>query len=188
MSKVTDTRRVLEHIRLKLTQHLAARGLTIDDPEFPRKIEELNSISRTLAISLRDLKSARHSANAREQNLWKIPRDKRFGPASAVADQQKEIDQLIREAAEIQRLVEDLIDRVIGGNEMDGIHNIAELIEKVSGHESGGAEHVVPDRPAYVPYSPGHFQASPESAVIMVYVALRALVLVSKKVAAKIKS
>src|SRR5271156_988631 len=188
MSKVTDTRRVLEHIRLKLTQHLAARGLTIGDPEFPHKIEELNSISRVLAISLRDLKSAKHSANAREQNLWKIPRDKRYGPASSIAGQQKEIDELIREAAEIQRLVEDLIDRVIGGNEMEGIHNIAELIEKVSGHESGGAEHVVPDRPAYVPYSPGHFQASPESAVIMVYVALRALVLVSKKVVAKIKS
>ncbi len=187
MSKLTDIRALLAHIRIKLTPHLGDRGLTVDDPEFPRRIEELNSMNRTLGIALRDLKTAQHSAAARERNLWNIPRDKRYGPASSVADQQKEIHELSRDAAEIQKLVEDLLKRVASGNEMEGLHTIAELIEKVSPHESGG-EQVVPDRPAYVPYSPGHFQASPESAVIMTYVAIRALVVVSRKVITKLKS
>jgi len=181
MSKVADIGRLLSHLRLSLVQHFGDRGLTIDDPEFPREIEGLNRMNSLLALSLRDLKSARHLANAREQSLKNIPRDKRFGPAASVADQQREIDQLIREAAEIQKLVEALLKRVAMGDEMEGVHTVAELIEKVTSHEPGGAEQVVPDHPAYVPYVPGGFQGSPESAVMMAYVAIRALVLIVKK-------
>jgi hypothetical protein len=181
MSKIADTGRLIPHIRLSLVRHFGDRGLTIDDPEFPRETEELNRMNSMLVLSIRDLKSARHAANAREQGLWNIPRDKRYGPASSLADQQREIDQLIRDAADIQKQIEDLLKRVVSGNEMEGVHTIAELIEKVAGHESGGAEQVVPDHPAYVPYAPGHFQASPESAAMMAYVAIRALVLIVKK-------
>jgi hypothetical protein len=86
MSKLADIRRLLLHLRLKLIEHVGDRGLTVDDPEFPRKIEELNRMNQMLGLSIRELKSAQHAAAAREQNLWNIPRDKRYGPATSVAD------------------------------------------------------------------------------------------------------
>jgi excisionase family DNA binding protein len=45
-------------------------------------------------------------------------------PAASVADQQREINELIREAAEIQRLVEELLGRICTGNEMEGVHTV----------------------------------------------------------------
>ena len=188
MSKLADIRRLLLHLRLKLIEHVGERGLTVDDPEFPRKIEELNRMNQMLGLSVRDLKSAQHAAAAREQNLWNIPRDKRFGPAASVADQQREINELIREAAEIQRLVEELLGRVCIGNEMEGVHIVAELIGQATENEGGTAEQPIPDNPAYVPHSQAHFHASPETAVIMAYVAIRGLVLICKKISARIRS
>ena len=116
------------------------------------------------------------------------PRDKRYGPAASVADQQREIDELIREAAEIQRLVEKLLGRICTGNEMEGVHTVAGLIGQATEHETGTAAQALPDNPAYVPYSQAHFHASPETAVIMAYVALRGCVLIGKKIAAKVRS
>jgi len=185
MSKLADIRRLLSHLRLKLIEHSGDRGLTIDDPEFPRKIEELNRMNQTLGLSVRDLKSAQHAAALREQNLRNIPRDKRYGPAASVADQQREINELMREAAEIQGLVEKLLGRICIGNEMEGLHTVAELIGQATEHESGTAEQALPSNPAYVPASQAHFHASPETAVIMAYVAIRGLVLISKKIANK---
>jgi len=188
MDKVADIRSLLLHLRLKLVEHSADRGLTVDDAEFPRKIEELNRMNQTLGLSARDLKSAQHAAAAREQGLRNIPRDKRYAPAASVADQQREINELIREATEIQRLVEKLLGRICTGNEMEGVHTVAELIGQATEHETGTAEQVIPDKPAYVPHSQAHLPASPETAVIMAYVAIRGLVLISKKLAAKIPS
>jgi hypothetical protein len=188
MSKLADIRSLLLRLRLKLVEHSGDRGLTVDDPEFTRKIEELNRMNHTLGLSVRELKNAQHGAAAREQNLWNIPRDKRYGPAASVANQQREIDELIREAAEIQRLVEKLLGRICTGNEMEGVHTVAELIGQATEHETSTAEQTLPDNPAYVPYSQAHFHASPETAVIMAYVALRGCVLIGKKIADKIRS
>lgn len=188
MSKLADIRTLLLRLRLKLVEDSGATGLTVGDPEFTRKIEELNRMSRTLGLSIRDLKSAHHATAAREQNLWNIPRDKRYGPTASVAGQQREINELISEAAEIQRLVEKLIGRICTGNEMEGVHTAAELIGQVTEHDTGAAEQAIQDKPAYVPHNQAHFHPSPETAVIMAYVAVRGLVLISKKIAAKIRS
>jgi hypothetical protein len=188
MSKLADIRRVLSHLRLKLIEHSGDRGLTIDDPEFLRKIEELDRMSQTLRISIRDLKTAQNAASAREQNLWKIPRDKRYAPAASVKDEQREIDQLLRDAAEIQGLVENFIGRICSGNEMEGFHTVAELIGHATEHDSGTTEQPLPGHPAYIPASQAQFHASPETAVIMAYVAIRGLVLISKKISAKIRT
>jgi hypothetical protein len=188
MNKLADIRRFLLGLRLKLIEHSGDRGLTVDDPEFTRKIDELNRMNQSLGLSIRDLKSAQHAAAAREQNLWNIPRDKRYGPKASVTDQQREIDELIREADEIQRLVEKLLGRICTGNEMEDVHTVAELIGQATEHESGSAEQALPNSPAYVPHGQAHFHASPETAVIMAYVAIRGLVLISKKIAAMIRS
>ena len=188
MSKLADITRLLSHLRLKLIEYCGEKGLTVDDPEFPRKIEEVNRMNETVGIAIRDLKSALHGANAREQNLWKIPRDKRYGPTAQVKDRQREINELMRDAAEIQGLVEKIIGKIFSGNEMEGVHTVAELIEQSTGHETGTAEQAVPGHPAYVPASQAHFSASPENAVIMAYVALRGLVLISKKISNGIRS
>ena len=73
MSKLADIRSLLLRLRLKLVEHSGDRGLTVDDPEFARKIEELNRMNQTLGLSVRELKNAQHAAAAREQNLWNIP-------------------------------------------------------------------------------------------------------------------
>ena len=144
MGELADIRRLLLHVRLKLTEHLGNRGLTIDGPEFPRKIEELNHMNQTLGLSVRDLKSAQHAAAVREKSLWNIPRDKRYGPAASVADQQREIKELIRETGEIQGLVEKLLGSIRSGDEMEGVHTAAELIGKATEHDSGAAEQALP--------------------------------------------
>lgn len=144
-------------------------------------------MNETLGLAVRDLKSALHLATVREQNLWDIPRDKRYGPAASVADQQREINELMREAAETQGLVEKLLGRICSGNEMEGVHTIAELIGQATEHESV-TEQALPGHPAYVPASQAHFHASPETAVIMAYVAVRGLVLIGKKIAGRIRS
>ncbi len=118
MSKLADIRTLLLRLRLKLVADSGATGLTVGDPEFTRKIEELNRMSHTLGLAVRELKSAHHVTAAREQNLWNIPRDNRYGPTASVAGQQRDINELISEAAEIQRLVEKLIGRICAGNEL----------------------------------------------------------------------
>jgi hypothetical protein len=184
MSRLADIGRLLLHLRLRLIEECGDQGLTVDDPEFPGKIEELHLMSEVLRISTRDLKSSLHAANAREQRLRDIPRENRFGPAASVKDEKRVINELMREAAEIQRLVEGLIGRIYSGNEMEGVHSIAELIEKMTGHEPV-TEQVAGSGLAYVPAAQAHFHASPEAAVIMAYVALRGLVLVAKKITNK---
>jgi hypothetical protein len=188
MSKLADIQRLLLHIRLKLSEHLMDAGMTIDDAEFPSKIEDLNRITQMLAFSIRELKSARHAANAREQNLWNIPRDKRYAPAAAVAGQQREIGNLMREAAETQAVAEKLLGRIYRGSEMEGVHTVAELLEKFTEHDTSVAELSVPNHPAYVPASQAHLHASPEAAVVMAYVALRGLVIGWKRLTDKVRS
>lgn len=187
MSKLADIGRLLSHLRLKLIQYSGEQGLTVGDPEFPRKIDELNRMNETVGLSMRELKSALHAANLREQGLWTIPRDNRYGPTASAKDQKRQIDDLLRDAAEVQALVEKLLGRICSGNEMEGVDTVAKLIELATGHESGTAEQVLPKYPAYVPASQAHLQASPENAVIMAYVAIRGLVIVSKKIAARIR-
>jgi len=182
MSKLTEIRALLWQMRLKVTKHLGAKGLTIEDPEFLREIEELSVMNQTLEIPLRDLGSAQHAASALEQNLKKIPRDKRYGPAASVAGQQKEIDDLIREAVELRRLLEDLLTRVASGNKMEETHTVGELLEKAFGHEHK-TEQGASDRPAIVPREQMH--GSLESAVIMVFVLSKAVVVTVKKLMGK---
>jgi hypothetical protein len=89
MSKLVDIRTLLSHLHLKLIQYSGERGLTVDEPDFASKIEELSRMNQTLGWAVRDLKSAQHGATVRE--LWNISREQRYGPASSVAGQQREI-------------------------------------------------------------------------------------------------
>ncbi len=118
---------------------------------------------------------------AREQNLWSFPRDKRYAVATSIAEQQREVANLIREAAETQAVVEKLLGRIYGGSEMEGVHTVAELLEKFTEHDASVVELSVPNHPAYVPASRAHVHASAEPAVVMAYVALRGLVIISNE-------
>jgi hypothetical protein len=182
MSKVAEIGRLLSHIRLKLIEHCSDNGLTVDDPEYPRKIEELSRMNEMLGLSVRDLKSALHGVTARRQGMWDVPRDKRYGQAVSIADQQREINELLREATETRALSEKLFGRIYSGDEMEGVHTFAELMDKVCGD---GSATIHPDQPAYIPATQAHFHASPETAVIMAYVAIRGLVLLGKRGADK---
>lgn len=188
MSKLADIGRLLSHLRLKLIEHLGDGGLTVDDPEFPRKIEALNRMNQSLGISVRDLATAQHAMAARERGLWNTPRDRRYGAAASVKDQQRQIGELLRDAAEIQAMVEKLLGGICRGNEMEGVHNVAELIGKVTQQESGTTEQPVPGHPSYIPAGQATSHANPETALIMAYVAIRGLVLISKKIMDKVRT
>jgi len=182
MSKLAEMQRLLLHLRLKVMEHLMDPDLHIEDLEFLRKMEDLNRITQMLAFSIRELKNPPPAALAREQHLWKIPREKRYGPAASVADQQWEVIELMREAAATQAAVEELLGRIYSGSEMEGVHTFAELLDQFTVHDPSVAELSVPNYPAYVPASQAHLHASAETAVVMAYVALRGLVIIAKRV------
>lgn len=52
MSKLADIRTLLLRLRLKLVEYSGATGLTVDDPEFTRKVEELNRMNHALGLSV----------------------------------------------------------------------------------------------------------------------------------------
>jgi hypothetical protein len=188
MSKLSDIRNILVKLNLQLIPLCGDKGLTVDDPEYTRKLDELGRINETLRLCIRDLNSARHGLAAQQQGLWKIPFDKRFAAAASTADRLREANELIRLAGEIQRLAEDILGRICSGNEMEGFHTIAELIGHATGHEGATEQPDIPGGgPAYVPHNQT-MHASPEAAVIMAYVAIRGLVLIGQKIAAKIKA
>src|SRR5215469_5928585 len=65
-----------------------------------------------------------------------------------------------------------------------GVESGAELLTQLTGHEDVTTEQPVPDRPTYVPSGQSHF-VSPEAAAITVYVAIRGLYILYKKLKKK---
>jgi hypothetical protein len=49
MSNLVVVRGLLSYLHLTLIQYCGEKGLTVDDPEFPRKIEELNRMNALLS-------------------------------------------------------------------------------------------------------------------------------------------
>ncbi len=125
---------------------------------------------------LDDLKSQSHLLRAREQNLGNIPRERRWVPRSRIRQQDTDLARVLEAAAEIQQLLEDLIRRSGLVSQGDAAADIGDLINKL--YQQSHSGHLIGDPsggPAYHPYQPGQFEASPEAAAIVVFIALRAL-------------
>lgn len=179
MTTLGSLRMALLQIRQRLIQHpvlLRGHGVPRDDASYRTEIAELDRLANWLALILRDLKSHGHMLNARERGLWNIPRERRWVDASRLRQQDAELAGVLELAAEVQRLLEDIIRKSGLVSSADAVANIGELIDKL--YHQAHTGHLVGDLgggPVYAPYRPGQFEASPESAVIMVFVALTAL-------------
>jgi hypothetical protein len=167
----------LLNIRQRLARHpifVRGHGLPQDDPAFTSEMQELVRLSERLALVIRELRSRSNLLQAQAQGLWKVPPERRWRPAESIRQQDRELQQVLEMAADIQRLVEDLIRRSGLVAEGDVAVNIGELVNKLyqQSHSDGliGAH-----PPSYLPYAPGHFEHTAEGATILVFVALRAL-------------
>lgn len=182
MSTLNDITIQLIHIKQAIVEHpvfTRGSGVPVDDPAYAREAEELERMSERLNILIRNVRNHLHLQSAKEQGLWNVPRDLRYGAATAVGQQQAEAQRLLQAALDLRRLLDALMRR-------NGLVSEGEIAEKVGEfikewhekwHSSPHATHAgAPGVPSYVPpLSPGHFQASPEAATIAVYAALKAL-------------
>jgi hypothetical protein len=173
-------------IRRRLLQHpvfVRGRGVSVDDPAYPTEIRDLDRLSERLALILRELRNQGHLLRAREQNLWNVPRDRRWVAASSIRQQNTELAKVLELASEIQRLLEDLIRKSGLIGQGDAAANIGELIGKL--YQQSHSSALVGDQgghgPVYLPYQAGQFQASPEAATILVFIALRAFTYLFKR-------
>lgn len=154
----------------------------MDDPAYARESVELDRLSLQLSLIVRDLKSKANSLNLQEQKLWSIPRADRFKAAASVHGQQLEVEQVRKQAIELQALLEKLIERsglLHDGELADGF---AKAIEQFAhqAHISGEAQGI-PDQLSYVPASKTELNGSLEGITIMVFAALSALRYLKKR-------
>ncbi|MGD0569985.1 MAG: hypothetical protein ABSA78_16410 [Candidatus Sulfotelmatobacter sp.] len=157
-------------------------GVPVDDPAFTREVEELDRMSERLDILIRNVRNHQQLASAQEQGLWNIARERRYAPASAVRHQQAEAESLMRAAAELRELLDELMRRNGMVSDGDIADKVGEIIKQwhERAHSFTHAGHVSnPNAPSYLPA--GHFEATPEAATIAVYAALRALAYFLKK-------
>ncbi len=186
MSTLNTIAAHLFKIRQALVSHpVFARGtgVAIDDSAYVREAEELERLSDTLDLLIRNLKNHQNLLSAREQGLWNVPRDRRYAAASSIGQQQADAQRVMQTANELRRLLDDLLRRNATVNDGDIADKVGEFIKQwherahSSQHSTEVGHH--PGGPAYLP--PGQFQASPEAATIAVYAALRALAYYMKK-------
>jgi hypothetical protein len=179
MCSVTAIKAHLDLIRQNLLQHpvfVRGAGVPIDDPAYTEETRRLYELDQKLEILIRELKSHRHLLSAQEQALWKTPREQRYSPKSSISDQQRGVQELLRTAADIQKLLEGFIRRsgLLTAGELD--KGVGELIGQLF-NQSGTAATLLPSpRPMYKPLVPGQFNESPEAAAIAVVVALRVFI------------
>jgi hypothetical protein len=176
---------LLYRIRGRLIEHPVfgrGTGVPVDDPGQVRELEELDRLSLQLSLVLRELKSKSHLLGVREQNLWNVPRSDRYRAATSIQGQQNELNEVLKLAIEVQKLLEDLIRKsgLIGEGELS--QGVGEFIEKMyhQAHSHGEVQNM-PDGLAYISPSKGEYAGSVEGVTIFVFVALRALIYMGKR-------
>jgi hypothetical protein len=176
---------LLYRIKGKLFAHpVFARGtgIPIDDPARVGELEELDRLSFQLSLILRELKNKSHLLDVREQNLWNVAQKDRYRTAASVHTQQSNVADVLKLAAEIQTMLEDLMRKsgMIGEGELS--QGIGEFIERMYhlAHAHGEVQNM-PDGLAYTSPAKGEFGGTVEGVTILVFVALRAFIYVAKR-------
>jgi hypothetical protein len=179
MNSMTAMKAHLDIIKQNLLQNpisFRGAGLPIDDPAHTEETRRLYELNQRLEILVRELKNRRHLLSAQEQAVRKTPREQRYSPKSSILNQQQSVEELLRTAAHVQKLVEDLIRRsgLLTEGELD--KGVGELIGQLFS-QSGGSGTLLPSpHPTYKHLMPGQFNESPEAAAMAVVVALRVLI------------
>jgi hypothetical protein len=178
-STLGELKMALVHIKGKLFQHpvfTRRAGLPIDDSGRTRELEELDALNFQLSIVIRELRNKSNSLTGRQASLWGMRPEDRYRAAASIRGQQAEVQEVLRLAAEIQQMLEDLIRNSGLIPEGDVAEGLAKFIEQMY-HQAHthGEVHNVPDRLSYVP-APAHgeFGGSIEGVTILVFMALHA--------------
>jgi hypothetical protein len=174
----------IDHVRrtlLTLPVFVRGTGVPVDDPAFGEDTSQLERIKQTLEICLRELKNNRHLLDVQRQALSNLPREARYPRASSINQQQKDADDLLRTAADVQKQIEDLIrdSGLISKGEL--AKGLSEFISKFyaeSPHPGIAAPGALP---IYTSLPPGHFNTTPEAATVAIFVALDVLTRLLKR-------
>ncbi|MGB9105114.1 MAG: hypothetical protein WCC59_10165 [Terriglobales bacterium] len=166
-SSINNLAHILLCIKHRLIQHpvfILGAGVPIDDPAFVRCTDELDHLSQRLDLLLRELRTREHLLRARERNLWNVPRESRYAPASSVRQQQASVRDLSKEAVEIRKLLDDLLMRSVNVSEGDAADKIGgavkEWFHSREGQSFAAHTSTTPGGLAYMPYFAGQLQAS----------------------------
>jgi hypothetical protein len=147
-----------------------------------RELEELDRLSLQLSLILRELRNKSHLLNVRERSLWNVAQKDRYRAAASVHIQQSDVANVLKLAAEIQTMLEDLMRKsgIIGEGELS--QGIGEFIDRMYhlAHAHGEVQNM-PDGPAYTSPVKGEFGGTVEGVTILVFVALRAFIYVAKR-------
>jgi hypothetical protein len=173
-----------DHIRRSLptlSVFVQGTGVPVDDPTFGNDIKQLERMKQTVAVCLRELKNNRHRLVARRKALSNLPREARYSQASSIDQQQKDTDDLLRTAAEVQKLIEDLIRNSGLVSEGEIAKGMSEFINNFY-TESPHSQITAPGAlPVYTSLRPGHFNVTPESAALGIFVALHVVLRLLKR-------
>ena len=175
-----ELKMALIQIKGKLIQHPVfsrGAGLPVDDPGSTTEIEELNRLGVRLSIIVRELRNKSASLTGREAGLWGMKPDQRYLAKASIRGQQAELQEVLRLAAEIQKLLDDLIRKNGLLEEGEIAKGVSEFLEHVYHDAHHHTEvHSNPSQLSYIPApAAGHFAGSLEGLTIWIFVALRAL-------------
>jgi hypothetical protein len=184
MNSLAPIRTQLEFIKQNLIQHpifVRGTGVAVDDPAYAEETRQLDNLRQRLGIQIRELSNRQHLLTAQEQAVWKVSREQRYAAGSSLDQQQASVRELLRIAAEIQRLLEDLIKKSGLLKSGEVACGIGELITRVFEQCHGSEVMLSGSHAVYTALGPGQFNASPEAATIAVFVALQAWISIRRR-------
>ena len=124
---VSEAKVLLHQILDQLIRHeqfTRPSGTSVEDPAHFRELEELEKLRLRLSLIVRELQSRSNSLTARQNNIRKVPHESRFTEAASIRGQQFEISEVLKLAAQIQELLEDMLRK-------SGLMSTGELAENV---------------------------------------------------------
>ena len=158
----------LQLMRLQLTPLMDAlfQGAPEEESERNRRLDELNAVSDSLRIMVRDIQNEQRLLEARRSGLVNMPRDNRWSAAQSIQQRQSDLSSLRKEAEDLAVVVRTLLEKngflspIQAGmklNELfenfmqaaENIHATSELGVAngpviMQAHESGSVSSVVP--------------------------------------------
>jgi hypothetical protein len=189
LNSLSPVRLQLDLIKQRLIQHpifVRGAGIAVDDPGYAEETRQLDLLRDTLSIQIRELKNRLHLLSAQEQALPKVARERRYSASASISQQDTSVRELLRTAAEIQSLIEDLIKKSGLLTSGDVACGIGELINRLYEQYHHGEIALPGTGPAYQSLLPGQFNASPEAATIAVFIALQAWISLRRRKAAAV--
>lgn len=113
MPDLSMMRASLQQMRQQIWPSMDAlyKGAPEEASERNRRMNELDSVARRLAIMIRDINSAQHLQDARASGLHNLPRDTRYSAAQAIQQQQSDLSALRKQAEDLAAAVKELLDK-----------------------------------------------------------------------------